>query len=324
VRTTPAAQLAAAYRQCKLPACLQQGLADFLMRYGHRSVAELDLGVPRWSEDPAYLFGILAGYLQIGALTETPDQQFQHMAQAAEALVTELTRRAQRRSRARGLLAGFFLRRARALGGLREMPRFCLALLLADLRRLLLPIGAELAQRGCLMVADDIFFLTLPEVRDALDGMDFRVTVQERRALFTQESLRRAVPLVLLSDGTTPVTEPDALASTGATLRGLPAAPGHTTAAARVVYDPHDSALMPGEILVASVTDPGWTPLFLTAGGLVMEFGGPMAHGAIVAREYGIPAVVGVTGATERIPNGSRITVDGSTGTIVIEPASDG
>jgi rifampicin phosphotransferase len=80
---------------------------------------------------------------------------------------------------------------------------------------------------------------------------------------------------------------------------------------------------MPGEVLVASATDPGWTPLFLSAGGLVMEFGGPMAHGAIIAREYGIPAVVGVTGATEHIPTGSRITVDGSAGTVTIEPASD-
>lgn len=96
------------------------------------------------------------------------------------------------------------------------------------------------------MAADDIFFLTLPEVHDALDGMDFRVTVQERRALFAQESLRRTIPLVLLSDGTTPVTEPDALASAGAMLRGLPPAPGRTTGLARVVYDPHDSTLMPG------------------------------------------------------------------------------
>jgi phosphoenolpyruvate synthase/pyruvate phosphate dikinase len=135
--------------------------------------------------------------------------------------------------------------------------------------------------------------------------MDFRAVVNERCALVAQECLRRTVPLVLLSDGTTPAAEPNAPAPEDTTLRGLPAAPGRTTAAARVVYDPQESELMPGEILVASVTDPGWTPLFLTAGGLVMEFGGPMAHGAIVAREYGIPAVVGVTGATEHIPTGT-------------------
>jgi pyruvate,water dikinase len=86
-----------------------------------------------------------------------------------------------------------------------------------------------------------------------------------------------------------------------------------------VILDPQDAELVPGEILVAPSTDPGWTPLFLTAAGLVMEVGGAMAHGAIVAREYGIPAVVGVPQATERIKTGDRITVDGTAGTVVIE-----
>jgi pyruvate,water dikinase len=88
------------------------------------------------------------------------------------------------------------------------------------------------------------------------------------------------------------------------------------TGKARVVLDPASAHLEPGEILVAPSTDPGWTPLFLTAGGLVMEMGGPMSHGAIVAREYGIPAVVGVPDATERVETGQRITVDGSGGIV--------
>jgi pyruvate,water dikinase len=88
------------------------------------------------------------------------------------------------------------------------------------------------------------------------------------------------------------------------------------TAAARVILDPVGAILKPGEILVAPSTDPGWTPLFLTAGGLVMEMGGAMSHGSIVAREYGIPAVVGVPGATERIETGQVLTVDGSAGTV--------
>jgi phosphoenolpyruvate synthase/pyruvate phosphate dikinase len=88
------------------------------------------------------------------------------------------------------------------------------------------------------------------------------------------------------------------------------------TERARVILDPGEASLEPGEILVAPSTDPGWTPLFLTAGGLVMEMGGPMSHGAIVAREYGIPAVVGVPDATEHIETGQRITVDGSAGEV--------
>ncbi len=88
-----------------------------------------------------------------------------------------------------------------------------------------------------------------------------------------------------------------------------------------MVLDPLGARLEPGDILVAPSTDPGWTPLFLTAGGLVMEMGGAMSHGAVVAREYGIPAVVGLAGATERIPDGATILVDGTAGTVVeIEP----
>jgi pyruvate,water dikinase len=97
---------------------------------------------------------------------------------------------------------------------------------------------------------------------------------------------------------------------------GTAASTGRITATARVVLDPVGAHLEPGEILVAPSTDPGWTPLFLTAGGLVMEMGGANSHGAVVAREYGIPAVVGVANATHRIATGDRITVDGAAGTV--------
>jgi pyruvate,water dikinase len=88
-----------------------------------------------------------------------------------------------------------------------------------------------------------------------------------------------------------------------------------------VIRSPAGARLEPGEVLVAPSTDPGWTPLFLTAGALVMEMGGMMSHGAVVAREYGIPAVVGVPGATERIKTGERVVVDGSAGTVMPEVA---
>src|SRR4029453_16637271 len=113
--------------------------------------------------------------------------------------------------------------------------------------------------------------------------------------------------------------------STGGTdgaLVGTPASAGTVTGPARVIHDPVGAHLEPGEILVAPSTDPGWTPLFLTAGGLVMEMGGANSHGAVVAREYGIPAVVGVPGATLRISTGQTVTVDGTAGVVDIGTAS--
>jgi pyruvate,water dikinase len=199
------------------------------------------------------------------------------------------------------------------------MPKFCIVLILARVRNLLWPVGEELARAGHLRSAGDIFFITLPEAWAALAGEDLRAIVRERRAVYKQEIGRKHVPRLLLSDGTEPAVESHTVAGTDDVLRGTPASGGVVTGKARVILDPGGAHLEPGEILVAPSTDPGWTPLFLTAGGLVMEMGGPMSHGAIVAREYGIPAVVGVPDATERVKTGQRITVDGSAGTMNLE-----
>jgi pyruvate,water dikinase len=112
--------------------------------------------------------------------------------------------------------------------------------------------------------------------------------------------------------------DPQDPAAAAERLRAAPV-PEAIAAAARETYAALGARLEPGEILITPSTDPGWTPLFLTAGGLVMEMGGMMSHGAVVAREYGIPAVVGVAGATDRIASGQRVTVDGSAGTVSLE-----
>ncbi len=313
-------QLAQAYQEGTLPPALQQALANFLRTYGHRSVAEIDLGLPRWSENPAYLLGVIANYLQLNDPGAAPDVQFQRGEREAEAMVTELTRRARKRGWLRGQLVHFCLRRMRDLSGLREVPKYTIVLLMAQTRRLLISIGEELWRARRLEAAGDIFFLTLAEVHKALAGKDLRAVVDERRQSYERELGRRHIPRILLSDGTEPEAEVQSMAgaATDSMLKGTPASAGAITAPARVILDPVGARLEPGEILVAPSTDPGWTPLFLTASGLVMEMGGPMSHGAVVAREYGIPAVVGVTGAIERITTGQRITVDGSQGTVTL------
>ena len=107
-------------------------------------------------------------------------------------------------------------------------------------------------------------------------------------------------------------------AQEGHVLTGSPVSPGVVEGTVRVVLDPRDAQLMPGEILVCPGTDPSWTPLFLAAGGLVMEVGGMMTHGAVVAREYGIPAVVGVHEAASRLRTGQRVRVNGSNGQVLL------
>ncbi len=314
-------QLAQEYRAGTLPPQLQQGLAAFLALYGHRGVAEIDLGLPRWSEDPTHILGALSNYLHLKDANLAPDVQFQRGAQEAESMLAELVQRARSKSWLRSRLVHFFLRRTRDLAGLREMPKFTIILMMVRIRELLWSIGEGLEQDGRLETAEDVFFLTLREIHIALAGQDMHDVVRDHRSDYDFELLRRHIPRVLLSDG----TEPSALATDEApgVLRGTPASPGRVTAKARVILDPTGAYLAPGEILVAPSTDPGWTPLFLTAGGLVMEMGGAISHGAVVAREYGIPAVVGVAGAIERITTGQQITVDGAAGKITIEEPAE-
>ncbi len=307
-------QLASGYREHALPARLQQGLAAFLARYGFRSIGEIDIGVPRWSEDPTHILGALANYARLADDAVAPDSQFARGAHEAEQMVAALLTRVHGPRR---FVLRFLLRRVRALIGSREAPKFHLIRLLATpARELLKPVGVELAVQGRVDDSADIFFLTLREARRALAGEDLRPVVAARRAAFERERRRRRIPRLLLSDGTDAEA---ALVSVSDGLHGSPASPGVATGPARVIRSPRGARLEPGEILVAPSTDPGWTPLFLTAGGLVMEMGGMMSHGAVVAREYGIPAVVGVAGATERIATGQRVTVDGASGTVSID-----
>ena len=129
---------------------------------------------------------------------------------------------------------------------------------------------------------------------------------------------RVQIPRVLLSDGTAFYEGVAAPTDDSGAIVGDPVSPGVVEGTVRVVLNPHGTRLEPGEILVCPGTDPAWTPLFLAAGGLVMEVGGMMTHGSVVAREYGIPAVVGVHQATVQLKTGQRVRVDGSSGKIEI------
>ncbi|MDQ4046928.1 MAG: PEP-utilizing enzyme, partial [Actinomycetota bacterium] len=321
----PPAVLARKFAAGELAAAAQSGLARFLGAYGHRAVAEIDVGMPRWRDDPTHILGVLANYLRLEDPDLAPDRQFRRARAEAEAQIARLVAEATAKGRFRGAVVRAALRRARLFIGLRERPKYQIVLALAEVRRQLAEVGKDLAGLGRIARADDVFFLNFADVERSLDGTGMQDLVARRQGAYYLELERRHIPRMLLSDGTEPETllaaTADGTASAGAaadgTLAGSPASAGTVTAAARVILDPVGAHLEPGEILVAPSTDPGWTPLFLTAGGLVMEMGGPNSHGAVVAREYGIPAVVGVPDATTRLRTGQKVTVDGGAGTVV-------
>jgi pyruvate,water dikinase len=200
------------------------------------------------------------------------------------------------------------------------------------LRRLLLELGRRLIEAGAINDANDIFWLEKPEVEAAaaaLDGgqarLDSVMAMVEARKMEWRGRKRATPPQVLPESNVWSKLGLDrfmpavATEQSGPVIKGIPVGTGKVTATARVLHGPEDfGAMQPGEILVASITTPAWTPLFVQAAGIVTDVGGPMSHGSIVAREYGIPAVLGTGVATKRIHSGQSLRVDGDAGTVTL------
>jgi rifampicin phosphotransferase len=313
--------LARRYLEGTLPSVAQAAVTRFMARYGMRGIGEIDFGRPRWREDPTPVMQTLQSYLQIG-MDSAPDILFARGQEAAQAAIEKLAQEARNRrgGRMRERIVRGAARRVRALMGARESPKFFAIRVMGIARQALVEVGQEFAQAGIIENANDLSFLTFSELQalSRNEPRDWKALVAVRRSIDEREARRRQVPRLLASDGRAFYEGVGAATDTGDVITGSPVSPGVVEGLVHVVLSPHDARLAPGEILVCPGTDPAWTPLFMAAGGLVTEVGGMMTHGSVVAREYGIPAVVGVHQATTRLKDGQRIRVDGTMGRIVI------
>jgi pyruvate,water dikinase len=221
------------------------------------------------------------------------------------------------------------LRWAQTFALVREDSIFDIGLGYPVLRGLLTELGRRFVGAGAIAEAGDIYWLERAEVERAAEALDrgealenLTDRIQERRAVW--QAKKRLVPpqqlptkgrvMGIKTDAFMPVSAED---QTGDAIKGVAASPGQVTATARVLLGPEDfHQMQPGDILVAEITTPAWTPLFAMAAGVITDVGGPLSHGSIVAREYGIPAVLGTGVATQRIRSGQTVTVDGSAGEI--------
>lgn len=283
----------------------------FLEKYGFRAVGEIDFSRPRYRENPTPLRNVVAGLLE----ADEPDPQRVHERLEARARDAEraLTRKASPRHRplVKRLIAIY-----RSYVGIRELPKFVLSKLLDHLRTQVLDAAAELVAAGALSDPEDVWLLEFDELQRALEdprtltGVDFPA---RRRQHEMHERL--APPRIITSDGYVPRGTASETTTEGQ-LRGTGTSPGVAEGPVRVVTDPTTQLLSSGDVLVATYTDPGWTPLFLNAAAVVTEVGGRLTHGSLVAREYGIPAVVAVEDATTRLQTGERVRVDGTKGTV--------
>lgn len=298
-------------------------LERFLAINGHRALKEFELRSVRWEEDPSPVLGMVRNHLPIESDSTAQERK---TADARAELTRDLRRTLEKLplESAFGLrfrLIRFAAERVKYFLKLRENTRFYHIMGLGTVRKKVLRIEADLLRLGKLKCKDDIFFLRSRELADLRAGrlgwFEVEDRIRERRIRHIRLCKMAppktiGIPLGRTEASSGPVAQ-------GSLFAGQSASPGRYEGRARVILDPSiDVELEPGEVLVAPYTDPAWTPLFLTAGAAVVEIGSYLSHAGTVAREFGMPCVVDVAQATERIRTGDRILVDGDSGNVQI------
>lgn len=289
----------------------------FMARFGRRGPMEIDIAKPRYQNCPALVLRMIrnidpTGYKDEKACAEEREE-------AIRTVLSKLSKSHQKKVKK-------LLPYAQILLSYREHPKYGLISMLNGVRDHILEIGNSLKNEGKLENAEDIFFIKMEELLSAEKqpsiADSFRSLVKERkevdklgrsqqfpRVIFGPECIMRSISNATMQELK---NLPPSM------LKGLPTSPGVYEGTAVVVHNPDAEVINKGDILVARATDPGWTPLFVPAGAVAIEVGGPLTHGSVVARERGIPCVVGINGLMKKIKTGMRIRVDGEKGTVEI------
>jgi len=299
----------------------RDAIAAYLDKYGMRCVGEIDITRPRWSERPTTLVPILLGNIkrfEPGAGKRRFEQGRQEAATKEQELLERLRTLPDGEQKATD--AKQMIDRLRTFIGYREYPKYGLISRFFVYKQALMKEAERLVQAHVLRDKEDIFYLTFPELHEVVrtNQVDDPLIRQRKDTFRSYQAL--TTPRVLTSDG-------EAVAGAyrrddvpAGALVGLPVSAGTIEGRARVILDLAEADLEAGDILVTTYTDPSWTPVFVAIKGLVTEVGGLMTHGAVIAREYGLPAVVAVEHATRRIRDGQRIRVHGTEGYVEILP----
>jgi len=291
---------------------------EFMDRHGHHCRAEIELFNARWSETPDYILSILGSYIRSIGKTD-PLENHKKLQEQREQLTQKC--RKNLRNPIKRILFNHLLARAQWGSVFRENIKCEVIRMLTDVREILLKLGRRLNTESLIRNPKDIFFLRLEEIESVVQGkagFDVKVTISGRRSEYDHWQTITP-PGTIVGRFDPQKTAPAPLETSAEALKGLAVSAGVVTGKARVILRADaQQQLLPGEILVAPFTDPGWTPYFVPAAAVVMDQGSLLSHGSIVAREYGIPAVVNVGIATKIIKTGQEIQVDGDNGLVRI------
>ena len=294
-------------------------LHKFLENFGHRGPMEFDLGSSRWSDDPTMIIETIRSGLRL------PER---------ERLTKRINRLAERRKLAlknaisasslwKRPIMRWLAHRVELYMPLREAPKHYAVIVFQRIRQAALELGKRLERGGSISAKEDVFFLEIEELVDVVKGkepgFDIREKLNDRKDRYTRFK-NETPPGIFRSDGVPVIEETDPIGQQAeGILQGTAVSGGYTAGPVCVLSEPDPTAVKEGDIIVMEYADPGWTPLFPQASGIVMEVGGLMCHAAVVARELGIPAVFGIPNATAILENGQHVKVDGVKGTVTLE-----
>lgn len=298
----------------------QQKLSEFLAKYGMRGPSEIDITRDRYSEDPSPLLKIIEGNRQNKKLRSHLEhhKELALKAQEAEIKIVKAYRGLNK------LIVKRFIRLYRTMMPFRESPKYMIMRVFYVIKKKLLEIGDIMQKSGWISLQKDIYYLQLSEIQKILEyapeslnqeSLKFQQLIDSRKRDH-EHFFNLQAPKFITGEGEIMRGKPMLDNILEGAIVGSSVSVGVVEGIAHVIRDPAKEILSKGEILITKFTDPGWTPLFINAAGLVMEVGGMMTHGSVIAREYGIPAIVGVEKATQLIKTGQKIRVNGDLGTI--------
>jgi phosphoenolpyruvate synthase/pyruvate phosphate dikinase len=302
----------------------RDAIQTWLDRYGMRGPGEIDITRPRWSDRPTMLLPLILGNVRNfgpGAGKQRFEEGRQAASRKEEILLQRLRTLPDGERKAEDTRRK--IDRVRTFAGYREYPKYAMVSRYFVYKRALMEEADRLVQAGVLRERDDLFYLRFEELQDVVrtNHVDDELIRQRKDAFESYRVL--SPPRVLTSDGEMLNGSYRRGDLPAGALVGLAVSAGTIEGRARVILDMAKADLEAGDILVTRYTDPSWTPLFVAIAGLVTEVGGLMTHGAVIAREYGLPAVVGVEHATRLIRDGQRIRVHGTDGYVEILPEAD-
>ena len=297
------------------PPELREAWREFLDQYGHRAPQEFDIATPRFRDDDSFLIKQLASLSQLKESDKNPEETWKQAGEARAEAHRKLEIVFTQRNRMSAIRFHTAYRILTSFLGMRESPKFCLMLALDAVRVRIIEASHTLVARGLLDDTKQIWELSFEQVCAALEGtpIDLRTAIIANRARRARLKLA-TMPKIFDSRGR--IIRPPVMSIKDNEIAGVAISAGVVRGIARVLHSPDEQALHAGDILVARATDPGWTPLFATASAVVLEVGGMLQHGALVAREYGLPCVAGIENVTTVIKDGCTIEVDGTNGIV--------